>query len=287
MTINLEKNIDEYKIKGFTKIKNVISKKILLDMQNLIQTWVNDYINLWLSDGSINNDYKQMDFNHRFLNAWLEAGQPFFRRQPNKYLICSEMYDILKNEKILNIASDLLGTDEISVHGIFNARPMLPNTSFTRAPWHQDSQYWHLDYGQKKDDPQKCHVLTMFIPLQDIDENSGCLSLISLEETKNKLLPIQDYGFEKNGYLGLTDSDIKKYSHHVADLNRGDLLCFNHLVPHGTNPLNKDYIRWSVDIRYEPTEIATGLGKKYGFVVNSKNKQNITSKKDWLLKANK
>ena len=33
-----------------------------------------------------------------------------------------------------------LGTDEISVHGIFNARPMMPGGHPT--PWHQDAQYW-------------------------------------------------------------------------------------------------------------------------------------------------
>ena len=120
------------------------------------------------------------------------------------------MYDLLRKEEILNVAKSLLKTDEISVHGIFNARPMLPNTPFTRAPWHQDSQYWGLDYGKKKDNPKKAHVVTFFIPLQDIDEKTGCLSLISLEETKGKLLPIQDYDFKNTGYLGLTKKDINK-----------------------------------------------------------------------------
>ena len=43
------------------------------------------------------------------------------------------MYDLLRSEEILKVAKSLLKTDEISVHGIFNARPMLPNTPFTRA----------------------------------------------------------------------------------------------------------------------------------------------------------
>ena len=62
---------------------------------------------------------------------------------------------------------------------------------------------------------------------------------------------------EKN----IDEYKIKGFTKVKADLNRGDLLCFNHLIPHGRNLLNKDYIRWSVDIRYEPTDIATGLAK--------------------------
>ncbi len=280
-----ESNLNEYKLQGYTLFKNIISGNLLQKFQLVIEPWIDDYINNWYKEGLITKKYTEQDFSKRFLKAWAEAGKPRFRRQPNKYLICPLMYDLLRNEEILNVASSLLKTDEISVHGIFNARPMLPKTPFTRAPWHQDSQYWGLDYGQRKDNPQKAHVVTFFIPLQDIDEQTGCLSLISLEETKGKLLTIQDYDFKNTGYLGLTKKDINKYRQKPIPMKKGDLLCFNHLVPHGTNILDKDYIRWTIDVRFEPTNIATGLGEKFGFVANSRNKENITPKKEWLSKA--
>ena len=70
-----------------------------------------------------------------------------------------KMYYFLRDSFFLKIASELLKSSEISVHGIFNARPMFPDSKFLEAPWHQDSQYWKLDYGQKYDDPFKANVI--------------------------------------------------------------------------------------------------------------------------------
>ena len=118
--------------------------------------------------------------------------------------------------------------------------------------------------------------------MQDVDKKGGCLSLISLKDTKRKLFHPKEYNFRETGYLGLKKKDILKFRNHPISMKKGDVLCFNHLTPHGTNPLKKNYVRWSLDIRYECTKKATGIGKKYGFVANSKNKKNITKISDWL-----
>ena len=68
-------------------------------------------------------------------------------------------------------------------------------------------------------------------------------------------------------------------------MKKGDILIFNHLVPHGTNPLKKEHVRWSLDIRYEATSNATGLGKKFGFIAKSANKKKITSLTSWVKKS--
>ena len=68
-------------------------------------------------------------------------------------------------------------------------------------------------------------------------------------------------------------------------MKAGDILVFNHLVPHGTSPQKKQYVRWSLDIRYEATHNATGLGKKFGFIAASKKRQNITKESSWIKKS--
>ena len=281
----LNENLKQYSEHGFSLIKEVIPQSLIDKVFEMIMTWENDYIANWYKTGLINQQYEDLDHSQRFLKAWQAAGKPHFRRQPNKYLICAEMYEILTNQILLDLASQFLKTSEISVHGIFNTRPMLPESEifFTRAPWHQDSQYWGLDYNQEHiDDPKKSHVLTMFMPLQNIDTESGCLSVMSTKDIDEQIFAPVEYDYSSTGFLGLSSEDIKSYSHTTVPMNKGDLLCFNHMVPHGTNPLKKQFVRWSFDIRYEPTEIATNLGKKFGFIAQSKTKKNITPVDDWI-----
>lgn len=47
----------------------------------------------------------------------------------------------------------------------------------------------------------------------------------------------------------------------------------------------KQYVRWSLDVRYEATHNATGLGKKFGFIAASKKRQNITKELTWIKKS--
>jgi hypothetical protein len=49
----------------------------------------------------------------------------------------------------------------------------------------------------------------------------------------------------------------------------------------------QEYWRWTIDIRYEPTNNATNLGRKFGFVAQSKNRKNITPIDEWLIKEAK
>lgn len=272
---------------GYIKLDNVIPKKIFKDIQKIISPWVDDKIKNWIDEGLITQDFSDYDFWHRFLVSWKKAGKPKFRRNPNKWLINKQMYELLTKNFFISLASSILKTENISVHGIFNTRPQLPDTEFARAPWHQDSQYWSMNYGQKYDDPFKSNVITFFIPLQNVDIDSGCLSLMSLKDTKKKLFKPVEYDFKNTGYLGLSKTDIKRYKKKAIPMNLGDILIFNHLVPHGTNPLKKNYIRWSLDIRYEATSNATGLGKKFGFIAYDKKKEKITKQSDWIKKSPK
>ena len=281
------KQIKFFKTNGYLKIKNYIPLKIFDDIKEIISPWVDDKISNWLKDELISNDYAKKNFNQRFLLAWKEAGKPRFRRNPNKWLINKNMYKLLKNKLFISLASQLLSTKEISVHGIFNTRPQLPDTDFAKAPWHQDSQYWKMNYGQKYDNPHKCNVLTFFIPLQKVDINTGCLSVISLNDTKKKLFKAVEYDFKNTGYLGLSKNDIKKFKQKPIPMKLGDILVFNHLVLHGTNPLKKQHVRWSIDIRYEATPNATGLGKKFGFIASSENKKRVTKLQNWTKKSAK
>ena len=122
-----------YEKHGFIKLENVLPKHLLNMAKEIVAPWIDEQIEEWYSKSLIKNKYENLDFWNRFLEAWRDAKMPRFRRQPNKWLICPKMYFFLRDNFFLKIASELLKSSEISVHGIFNARPMFPDSKFSEA----------------------------------------------------------------------------------------------------------------------------------------------------------
>ena len=271
---------------GFLLLRDVVPSSILASARGIMEPWVDFKIEEWVSEGLLQDRCEDHGFWDRFLVAWERAGRPLFHRNPNRHLISEPMYDFIRSRLFLDLAEQILGTTELSAHGIFNARPQLPGGQDTRTPFHQDSQYWHLNYGAEEPDKErKTHVLTMWLPLQPVDETSGTMVLISLDDTEGQRFEVHDYNYERTNFLGLSPEDIARYPHHVMRMGPGDLLMFNQLVPHGAAENLTRHIRWSMDVRFEATATATVVGRRYGFVAQSRqNPASETSLEEWLTK---
>jgi phytanoyl-CoA hydroxylase len=280
-------HFDSYHLNGFAHIEAALSPQLLEKAREIIEPWVNFQIQEWQRQGLIKDDYRNFDFWHRLLVAWRAAGKPMFRRRPNRFLINREMFAFLHSRELLSIAESVIGTAELSVHGIFNARPQLPEAGWAETPFHQDSQYWHLNYGAPEPDTERrTHVMTMWIPLQPVDELTGGLQLLSKKDTGDQIFDIRDYDFGKTGFLGLKPEDVWRHPIFCPAMKPGDILIFNQRTPHGAAPNLAHHVRWSIDIRYEATRTATTVGQRFGFVAQSVNPANETTFEDWQRKAN-
>jgi phytanoyl-CoA hydroxylase len=280
-----EADLGFYREHGYLVIRDAVASDMLLRAQGLIEPWVDASIASWREAGLIAENYEGADFWHRFLEAWNAAGRPHFRRSPNHFLINPEMYDFVRSERLLQIAEALIGTPDLNVHGIFNARPQLPRHDGTLTPWHQDSQYWDLDYGNESDVERRTHVVTMWMPLQAVDETSGTLRVMSRRDTGDIIFPFERLDFERTGFLGIPAADVARHPTPAQRLAPGDLLVFNQRTPHGAAPNLTDHVRWSVDVRYEATAGATVVGRKYGFVArNTADPAAETPLSEWLMR---
>lgn len=283
-----EQQLDFYKRHGFVYLPGVLSSRLVDDAQALMEPWADFMVEDWRERGLISHDYRDLDFGHRFLAAWRDGGQPHFRRRPMRFLIKPEMYAFLKEPTLLSIASQILGSGELFVHGSFNGRPQLPGDEYTTlTPWHQDCQDWNLDYGVVETDTERVtHVITIWMPLQDVDEDSGCLQVMSKEDTRDKVFEPFDYDYKNTGYQGIDPDEVKRYPARPIKMHQGDALVFNQRTPHAAVRNLSDHARWSVDVRYEVnTDRTAAIGRKYGFVAQSLRDRSLeTSLEDWLLK---
>ena len=281
-------DIEFYNKHGYLVVKNFLDAEILKQSDRIFDRWIYELVNDWKAQGlAVDDELITQANKDNFLKIWHQLGQPEFRRRPNKYLINEDMYGLMMDSRFVDLAKRLLRSDEISMHGIFNARCQLPDDERSKTPIHQDSQYWTLDYGQGDQTSALEHhqIVTFWFPMQTVTAHSGAMQVISRTEFGCKLFDNFDYGYESTGFLGLSPEDLDNHTLIPIEVERGDLLIFDQFVPHGACENVSDHIRWSMDIRYELTATRPAIGEKYGFeIAGSSGDQNVI-KKQWLEKA--
>ena len=66
-------------------------------------------------------------------------------------------------------------------------------------------------------------------------------------------------------------------------LARGGAILFNDCCIHMSTPNRSDHVRWSVDLRYQPTDQDPMVGHGAGFLARSRQSpQRVATLADWL-----
>jgi phytanoyl-CoA hydroxylase len=266
-----EEQTEFYKRNQYLHARGIIPRRLLELATQVTSEWVEELANSWVEQGLLKDKRADLDFWHRLAVIWNEAGKPRYIRSPRRDLVGPQMFEFLKHPVFLDVASDLLNTSEISVHGTFNARPKLHDQKWTDTPWHQDAQYYP--------DAEKAHVVSMWIPLQQVTEMNSCLQVAPGIYTDTLLQGVVG----DTDFIGLRKEDARLLEGISIEMEPGDVLCFNQLLPHRALPNETDTVRWSMDIRYEATNNATESGKAQGFIARSgKRPDSVETYEQWI-----
>jgi phytanoyl-CoA hydroxylase len=273
MTLS-EKHISQYKKDGFIHLRGVVPGDVIDLARTILQCWVDETIQQWVDEGLLTDPLHDLDFQVRLLQAWEKAGRPKYSRSPRRDLVSRETFDFLRHPSLVDLAEALLGTPEISLHGVFNARAKLPDQVWTDTPWHQDAQYYQ--------DAEHTHVVSIWIPLQRVTEENSCLQVA--RSLQNNTLH-ERWNDPVSGFIGISPDIQKTLDDLSIEMNPGDALCFTQLTPHRALPNKSNAVRWAMDLRFEATEHATEKGKERGFIVRSLSyPSSITAYEEWMKK---
>ena len=121
-------------------------------------------------------------------------------------------------------------------------RISLPGSEKTPFRLHQDSQY----YGEPT---QHAHIVTVWIPLVDVDKGNGCLYVIPGSNRWGLVGGARD---ENNRIRSFEDVEARGTPVPVP-MKTGDILLFSNLTFHGSKVNLSDAVRFSLDIRYVRT----------------------------------
>ncbi len=175
------------------------------------------------------------------------------------------LFAFLRNDNLLNAVASLLGTNEITCNPIQHLRAKPPAASsgtgnnFYNVPWHQDS-------GVTWDEADDSDIITCWMPLGvSATVENGCMEVLPGVFRRGHLTH-QAGGGGATIRPDLLPSDIAP---RAVPVPKGGI-CFMHRnTPHRSTPNFSNGVRWSLDLRYQPTGQPTGRPFHPEFVARS------------------
>jgi ectoine hydroxylase-related dioxygenase (phytanoyl-CoA dioxygenase family) len=184
-------------------------------------------------------------------------------------------FHLMSNSKILDAVESLIGPELFS-NPVYNVRPKVPKVAAGAVPWHQDKSYWP--------DANSNPVITVWIPLVDSTHENGCLHLIPGTHKKRAVAHGQE-SYSGTSYLELPGEYIERRKREIIALpmKAGSAVLFNDRLIHSSTPNNSNGVRWSVDLRYQPTDQDPMPQHGIGFLARSRSHpERVATLPDWL-----
>ena len=235
------------------------------------------------SDGRIGSRYEGLEFGDRVTQIYAESGEVHNKYfdftlsvanvQPDTpFWVGPAVFNALTASTLLDAVESLIGP-EIYSNPVQHVRIKVPeknaprddegNVIYGAAPWHQDA-------GVVNPEADDTHLITVWFPLSDTDEQNGCLQVVPGSHRSEGVLTHCPGGKDVQGNLLIPESEFEVGEAVAVPLKKGDALFFSKYTVHSSFPNNSDRIRWSFDLRYHPVGQPTGRSFLPGFVARSR-----------------
>ena len=267
-----------YKLEGFLVLENFLSEADLAGVKASMSARVDEIAADLLAAGLITDTFENSPFESRLAQlfaglddkAFLKYGRSWRDRLPG-------YYDLMANPKILDALESLIGPELFS-NPVYNTRPKVPKVAAGAVPWHQDKSYWP--------DANANPVITVWIPLVDATLENGCLHIMPRTH-KQKILSWHAETYSGTGFTEIDDAMIAELIPEKTvvplPVKAGTAILFNDRCIHKSTPNGSDEVRWSVDLRYQPTDQDPMLQHGAGFLARSRRyPERVATLEDWL-----
>ncbi len=272
---NLSKEqLDHYETNGFLVLEDLLSEEEMRAPKQAMMEKVSMIADELYADGMITDKLEDRPFEYRLAELFkgmtdkdfLKYGRSWRDRIPGYFRLMS-------NPKILDAVESLIG-GEIFSNPVYNVRPKVPGVAAGAVPWHQDKSYWP--------DANSNPVITVWISFVDATLENGCLHL-KPSTHKKKLLQWHEESSTGTGYTALREDQLGNKPTIALPVKAGTAILFNDRLLHMSTPNQSAGIRWSVDLRYQPTDQDPMVNHGAGFLARSYlYPEKVATLEDWL-----
>lgn len=185
------------------------------------------------------------------------------------------MFAFLRNKNLLDVVESLIGP-EITCNPIQHLRAKPPASSsgtgagFFNVPWHQDS-------GVTWEEADDSDIITCWMPLIDATVENGCMEVMP---------GVWKRGYREHQAAGGTTIRpdlLPDTPPRPVPVRKGGIVFMHRCTPHRSTPNYSSDVRWSLDLRYQPSGTPTGRPFHPEFIARSRRhpKTVLTDHEEW------
>jgi phytanoyl-CoA hydroxylase len=278
--------VAQFETEGYLVVENLLDPVADLDPVIVEYEGVLDRLaNESFAAGSIGSTYSGFPFSDRLVEVYRESKKVHAQyfdfslpqdgiRHDTPFWTGPAVFATIRSERILDAIESLIGP-EIYSNPVQHVRlkppehltPVDPVTGVVQlgaTPWHQDN-------GVIRDEADDSDIITVWFPLlSNATIENGCLSVVPFSH-RDGLLPHRPANAENRSGFGV---HIKE-RHFASDaavplpMKRGSALFLSKRTVHSSLSNTSGHVRFSFDLRYNPTGQPTGRGMFPGFIARS------------------
>ncbi len=268
--------IEIYQREGYIVLENLLSDDDMKAARQAMMHKVDIIANDLFANGLIDDKLENEPFKYRLAKLFKGLTDEHFLKFGRGWRDRFDGYfHLMSTPKILDAVESLIGPELFS-NPVYNVRPKVPGVAAGAVPWHQDKSYWP--------DANANPVITVWIPLVDSTHENGCLHLIPRTHRK-RVIEHGEETYSGTGFLEIAPAEIQARKKEIIALpmTAGSAILFNDRLIHSSTPNDSDHVRWSVDLRYQPTDQDTMTQHGIGFLVRSReHPERVATLEDWL-----
>lgn len=278
LTAEQKEHFDEY---GFVHVESVF------DPEGEIDPVIDEYAGVLNSlaeklhdEGKISSTYPDLPFGDRVTKIYSESGEvhnqyfdfslPQAGVKPDTpFWAGPAVFGVFTAPGVLDVVESVVGP-EVYSNPVQHVRIKVPesvaprdeqgNVMFGATPWHQDA-------GVVNPEADDTNMLTVWFPLMDTDAENGCLTVVPGSHRGELLTHCP--GYKDRPGLQIPENLFNIGDSMPVPVKKGGALLLTKKTVHASLPNVSDRIRWSFDLRYQPTGQATGRSVFPGFVARS------------------
>ena len=274
---------------GYLVLRGVLDQETVLDPIAAEYAGVLDRLATDLhAKGEIASDYAELPFSDRLTRIYAETGTDYSQhfdftlpqsatKADTPFWTGPAVFALLRNEAILDAVESLIGP-EIYANPVQHVRLKPPEHLLRKNPDDREPNNatpWHQDNGVITADADETDMITVWLPLTKATVQNGCL-VVQPRSHRDGLLPHCPNDApatnRNGGSLGLhiPDAFLAPEEREVdMEMDAGDILLMHRRTPHASHRNRSDHVRWSFDLRYNPTGQPSGRSAFPGFVARS------------------
>jgi phytanoyl-CoA hydroxylase len=173
-------------------------------------------------------------------------------------------FAFMRNPHLLDAVECLVGP-EITCSPIQHIRAKPPaavageGTGFYNVPWHQD-------IGVTWEEADASEIVTCWVALVDATVENGCMEVLPHAWRRSYL----EHQAGPGGASIRPEALPADVAPRPVPVRRGGVVFMHRCTPHRSTPNRSEGVRWSLDLRYQPTGTPTGRPFHPEFVARSR-----------------